>query len=382
MRLTMISRDLLKKLTSEQEGPLVSLYMQLGGEGGGGEVRRLNILLDDAEKKLADVGLSPKGCAQFLASARAYAEELPSHSGNGQTLALFLSPASFYTFTLPVGVPDCMQIGPHFCIAPLLPYLHKNGDCHILAVSKKHARLLHVTGQGIHEVEVEGMPHSFNEAFQGLEHQDKELQFHGGGPGSAGGSVFHGQGGANDLAKDELEEYLHKIAKAVDHTLQGQHALLVFAGIDEEFGMLRKYLSYPHLADQPLKGNPDVMSGEEMAEKAMEMMQPLWNKEREVALEVYGPLAGTGRTSSDIQAILDLSHHGKVEGLLVREGAMLWGEVKPESGIAEVHPAQEAGDSELVSLAAVHTLQHKGWVYALPAREMPEQAEMVAILRY
>ena len=82
--------------------------------------------------------------------------------------------------------------------------------------------------------------------------KDKELQSHAGGGGGGGHAMFHGQGGASDMNKEELEQYLHKIAKAVDHTLQGQHAPLLFVGIEEEFGMLRKHLSYAQLADQPL----------------------------------------------------------------------------------------------------------------------------------
>ena len=384
MRLEMLSQDLFKKLTSEQEGPLVSIYLPITSDGQANENgKRLGITLGEAETRLSDLGLSPKGCAQFLAPARAYAEKQWSVPHGGRTLAMFLSPSSFYSFMLPVDAPECMQIGPHFCVAPLLPFLRKNAECYVLAVSKKHARLLHMTGEGIQEVQVDGLPHNFEDAFDGkLEHQDKEMQFHGGGPGSSGGTQFHGQGGAKDLNKEELEEYLHKIAKAVDHVLQNEHAPLMFAGIEEEFGMFRKHSSYPHLQAQFIHGNPDSTQTEELYEKTVAYLKPLWDKERSVALEVYGPLSGTGRTSTDIQAILDLSHHGKVDGLLVAEGAMKWGRINPDNGIAEPHDRQEAGDTELIGLAAIHTMQHKGWVRAIPQDKMPEKAIIAAVLRY
>ncbi len=306
--------------------------------------------------------------------------DLPS--SQGKTLVLFLSPSSFYAFSIEAEVSDCLQIGAHFCIAPLLPFLHKHSECYILAVSKKHARLLHLHSDGLAEIDAEGLPHSFDEEFANLEHQDKELQSHAGGGGGGGHAMFHGQGGASDMNKEELEQYLHKIAKAVDHTLQGQHAPLLFIGIEEEFGMLRKHLSYAQLADQPLPGNPDVLSGEDIANRAVAALNPLWKKEREVALEVYGPLSGTGRTSVDTQAILDLSYHGKVDGLLLSEGLVLWGKVHADSGIAELHDRQEQGDIELSGMAAIHTLQHKGWVRVLSPEQMPEGAKMAAVLRY
>lgn len=383
MRLEMLSAEDFKKLTSEQEGPLVSLYLPITAEGQANENRkRLTVTLSDAETKLGEFGLSPKGCAQFLAPARAYAEQEWQTPRGGRSMALFLSPSSFYAYTLPSDVPECMQIGAHFCVAPLLPLLRKNAECYLLAVSKKHARLLHVDSERVNEVEVDGLPKNFDEAFDNrLEFQDKEVHTHGGGPG-ASAAQFHGQGGAKDLSKEELEEYLHKIAKATDHVLKDQKAPLFFAGIEEEFGMFRKYASYPHLQERRIDGNPDTLQTEELYERVVELMSPVWAKEREVALEVYGPLAGTGRTSTDVQAILDLSYHGKVEGLLVAEGAMQWGKMHPDSGVAEFHDRREPGDNELLGLAAIHTMQHKGWVRALPAEKMPEKADIAAVLRY
>jgi hypothetical protein len=380
MLLSMLSHQHFQKLTTEQEGPLVSLYVPFTNGGQANENgKRLELMLSEAEVRLAALGLSAKGCTQFLAPARAYAEERVGSPQEGKTLALLLSPSEFHAYTLPAEVPQCLQVNAHFCVAPLLPYLHKHADCYVLAVSKKRARLLHVDGAALHEVQVDGMPGSFDEAFEGLEHQDKELQSHSGG---AGGPMFHGQGGAHDLAKEELEEFLHKIAKAVDHTLSNQKAPLFFSGIEEELGMFRKYSSYPQLQAQSVAGKPDVMSAEEIVGKAVELMRPLWKKEREVALEVYGPLAGTGRTSVDPQAVLDLSYHGKVDGLLVAEGAMLWGKINPDSGIAEIHESAETGDIDLVGLAAVHTLQHRGWVRAIEPEAMPEGSMMAAVLRY
>jgi hypothetical protein len=383
MRLDMLSPDALKELTSEQEGPLVSLYIPLSAEGNANEnPKRLELALADAEVRLGTMGLSPKGCAQFLAPARAYAEKHLSIPHGGKTLALLLSPSKFHAFMLPDEVAQSMQVGPHFCVAPLLPYLRKNADCHVLAVSKNHARLLHMNSEGIHEVEVDGMPGSFAKATEGDDFQDKEMQFHGGGPGGGGGTQFHGQGGASDMAKEELEDYLHKIAKGVDHALKDEKAPLFFAGIEEEFGMFRKHSKYPHLQQHFIHGNPDTLKTEDLYDKAVDLMRPLWDKEREVALEVYGPLSGTGRTSTDTQAILDLSYHGKVDGLLVAEGAMQWGRINPDSGIAELHDSLEAGDSDLIGLAAIHTLQHRGWVRVLAPTQMPEGAAMAAILRY
>lgn len=375
----MLSQTALLQLIAEDEGPLVSLYLPLDANGSANEqLKRLELALNEAEVRLATFGLSPKGSAQFLAAARAFAQEHFTLPQQESTLALLLSPSRFFTFVLPAGIPFILQVGSHFCIAPLLPALRKNAECYVLAVSKKHARLLHLHAEGVHEVEVPGMPHSFEDAMGNLEHQDKEVQSHSGGS----GAMFHGQGGPKDLAKEGLDAYMHKIAKAVDHVLSGQKAPLFFVGIEEEFGMFKKYSSYPQMQQQVIPGRPDAMQTEELMEKAAEAMQPLWEKEKDVALEVYGPLAGTGRTSTDLQAILDLSYHGKVDGLLVAEGAMQWGSIRPDSGIVELHAKQEADDGDVIGLAAIHTLRHKGWVRAIPQEKMPEKAVLAAVLRY
>jgi hypothetical protein len=59
-----------------------------------------------------------------------------------------------------------------------------------------------------------------------------------------------------------------------------------------------------------------------------------------------------------------------------------WGHYHFEENALEVHDRFESGDQDLLNVAAVETILRKGMVYMLPAKEMPEGAQIGAILRF
>lgn len=228
----------------------------------------------------------------------------------------------------------------------------------ILAVSKNKAQLYEVTGDRILPRGVDGMPISMSDAWNGLERQEKSLQFHSGGA-SGSNAVFHGQGGAKDVEEQEEDRYMHALAKSVHPVLHGQHAPLVFAGVTEEYGMFKKFDKSGSLLDDYIRGNPDQIIMEDLKAKADPIVHEHLQKENEALIEQYGNLLGTGRTSHEAAAIIEAAKNGKVDVLLVSEGS-------------ETHAAQ----------AMTHTMRHRGRVVMVEAGKLPEGAVVAAILRF
>jgi len=365
----LISQETFHTLAGEAETPLVTVVLPFHNEGSQANenARRLHAALAGLEQQLAAFGLSPKGCGQFLAPARAYADEQLGKPKGDETLVLFLSPSMFKAFVLPGSLPEMAVVGRHFAVAPLLPRLHKHASCFLLPLSKKHVHLLLLSEEGMKEVAVDGMPKNYTLFSAGNEPRQESSQ---------------SKAGPQDTSKLDLQAYIRKVTKHVDDALKGRHEPLIFVGIDEEWGMFRQAIGYSHVIDSSIGKNPETISAEELEAGAVEMLAPLWDKEKAVVLESYGSLAGTGRTSVDLQAILDLAANGKVDTLLVAEGVTQWGAVHVDSGVAALHERQENGDEELISLAAVHALRHKGWVQSFPLAQMPEGKMAAAILRY
>jgi hypothetical protein len=228
----------------------------------------------------------------------------------------------------------------------------------IIAVSKNHAQLFQVTSEGITPLAVEGMPANMSEAWAGMERHEQSIQSHSSGGGT---SMLHGQGGAKDVEEQEEDEYLRKIAKGVHSVVHTARLPLVFAGTVEEYGMFKKFDQSDMLLEDYIKGSAQQMPMEELKQKADEIVKSYQMKQAEALIEEYGNLLGTGRTSNDIDAIIASGELGKIDLLLVTDGA-------------------EKEDSKIQD-AMAHTVAHRGRVALVEAGKLPEGAVVAAILR-
>ncbi len=226
---------------------------------------------------------------------------------------------------------------------------------YLLTLSKNRACLLEVNGDTVHEKKIDGMPVDQADAWKGMEHQEKSLQFHSAGGGNA---MFHGQGGAKDESEVEMEGYVHKVAKSLHTMLHGRHVPLVFAGVSELHGVFKKFDTSGCLLDAYVKGNADEMDGKELRTHADPIVKEYLEGEHEKLLESYASIAGTGRTSDDIDQIRSSAEAGKVDTLFIAEG-------------------KEDDCKDVIS----HTLGHRGRVVPLEAGHMPQKKDVVAILR-
>lgn len=225
----------------------------------------------------------------------------------------------------------------------------------ILAVSKNHTQLFQVQNNQIAPYPVEGMPTSMADAWKGMERQEKSLQFHSTGGGTAG---FHGQGGASDAEEQEEDVYMHTIAKSLHKLLHESHAPLVFAGVEEEYGMFKKFDQSGALLDAYIRGSSEHAKMEDLKEKSDPIVHEHLMNESQRYIEEYGNLLGTGRTTTDQNALEEAAHAGKIDLLLVEEGS--------------------EGEAEHI---AIHTKEHRGRVATVKEGSIPEGAKIAAILR-
>lgn len=212
----------------------------------------------------------------------------------------------------------------------------------ILSVSKSHAQLFEVKGDDIRPIAVEGMPTSKADAWKGMEREDLRM----------GGSP-------KEVEEQEEDKYMHMIASSVQTLVHEAHLPLVFAGVEEEYGMFKKFDASKMLVDDYIQGSPDQLHMKELKEKADPIVKTHLMTMNEKHLDEYGNLQGTGRTSTDRDLIMESAKNGKVDLLLVEDGS--------EGDIQDV---------------ASHVWAHRGRVLLIEAAKMPEGAKMAAVLRY
>ncbi len=349
---------------------------------------RLKNLLGEAEKRLSNQGFGPRDVQKMLepASKLLPAAYFWQHQSDG--LAIFLSGNSTHIYRLPLSFEELVMVDDHFYIKPLLPMITGDGQFYILALSQNDIRLLNGTRYGVSEVDTGQLVGSLEEAIPFDGHQTS-LQIHS--SGAAGGMTgspsvtFHGQGGGSDeSAKNDLLRYFHLVEDGLAEFLQGDQVPLVLAGVEYLLPIYKEANTYPNMIDMVIKGNPDLLSTEELHKSAWEIIRPHFQVAQEEAVAFYQQLAGqkSKRAADTIENILPAAIQGRVETLFVAAGVQQWGVINPVTNEIEIHDQLQPGDEHLLDLAAVQTYLKGGKVYIMETEKMPGGKNAAAVLRY
>ena len=194
--------------------------------------------------------------------------------------------------------------------------------------------------------------------------------------------VFHGQGGRRDSAKKDLSAYLRRLEAPLRPFLQGATAPLILAGVEYELAIYRKLCSYPFLVADEIHGSPDHLSASQLHDLACPLALKYFDLFRCQAVQRFHRGAGSDLVSRDIERIVSASREGRIDTLLLVQGAQAWGAIAVASGEVEAHEDRDRGDEDLLNYAAVQTLLHGGSVYVVRPDQLPEETCAAAVLRY
>ncbi|MBI2267209.1 MAG: hypothetical protein HYU64_18945 [Armatimonadetes bacterium] len=381
-----LTRNDVEALIEKHTNLCVSLFMP--AHPGGVEAQQNNMIrfknmVRQAGENLATKGLRTREVNEFLAPAHKLLEDGPFWRRQEGGVAVFLSSHEFRHFCLPYHFEELVAVNDRFHIKPLLPLLSGDGQFFLLALSQHNMRLLQGTRANIGEVRIPGVPGSREEAVR-YDSPAKQVHFHARSKGRTGGQsvIFHGQGVGDEDLKEDLRTYCHQIDKGLHGRLKNEHAPLILAAVDYLHPIYREVNTYPYLVDQGLIGNPERLSPKELHEQAWEIIKPHFLEGRRLAIAQYKHFSGTGRSSMDVREIVPEAFRGRVEFLFIATGSQQWGTVDADKG--EIRFCEEGGPGcqDLLDLAAVQTLVHKGTVYAVEPEEMPVPTPLAAVFRY
>jgi hypothetical protein len=381
-----VQQDDWQELLRQRPGKHVSLFMPT--HRAGVEVQqdpvRLKNLLREAAQSLEAAGLEAREVAELLAPAEETQVDPLSWTPRSDGLAVFCGPGVSHCFALPFAPPEKVVIGDRFAVKPLTPLFLGGGRYYVLALSLHEVRLLEASRDEVRRVELRGVPTSFEDALGHLEY-DPSLKAHTTGPGGLGRGkgMFHGHGDADaERLKKDVLHYFQQVAKGLPDNLQDREAPIVLATVEEHFGLFREANHHLQLLDQWVQGSPDRSSDLELRDKAWEVVEPWFLRERDEALERFVELRGADRSTSVVEEVVASAHQGRVDTLLLAPDAERWGRFDPETGKVEPHAEHDQGTEDLLDLAAFHTLGHGGKVYPLAAEQIPDEALAAAVLRY
>ncbi len=373
----------LQSLLQQQAGPCVSIYMETHptGEIGQQDQVRLKNLLHSANEQLTDAGLRNVAARELLAKAKGLPTDPVFWNNRSHGLAIFLSPERFECYRLPQEFDEAAFVGPRFHIRPLLPLLVEAGNYFVLALSQNNVRLLSGSRDALETIDVPGLPENMEQALNYSE-ADRGAQVHSAMRGSLGkqAAVFHGQGGEPDSHKDDLVSFFRAVDRALAPVLRTENRPMLLAGVEYVLSIYRNVATYPHIVQQQLTGKWEHLSAAELHERAGALIKPSLGHARTTAVAKYGELAGTEKTSHDMQHIVPAAYTGQIETLFIDPQAAQWGRFDSQTSQVTLHQQKEPNDEDLLESAAAQTLLHGGTVYVADASltQMPA----AALLRY
>lgn len=389
--MSLLSVGEIKNLIEQPQGLCISIYLPV--EVAGPEMRqnpiRFKNLIREAENRLIELGVERTEAGKMLEPALSL-DEAEFWGQQDRGLALFVAGEFFHYYRLPIEVDELVVVSEQFHLKPLLQFLTGDGRFYILALSQQDLRLMEATRYNVKEVELENVPKSVDEAVNnddtGKLLQNRIATSRGGtsNPFQQPGS-FHGQGSPeNDHPKQYILQFFHQIDHGLQEKLRAEKAPLVLAGVEYLFPIYREANTYGNLVEEGITGNPELLKPEELHNRALEIVTPIFEKTLEAAIERYqeASAAGGATTSSDLKEIVSSAYFQRVETLFVAVGQQIWGRFDAENNSVEIEEEKQPGTQDLLDFAAIHTFLNGGEVYAVSPEKMPEGKLIAAIFRY
>jgi Bacterial archaeo-eukaryotic release factor family 3 len=325
---------------------------------------RIQNLIRGIERHLKDAGVNSEEEFTLVQPIRTLANAIEEEHDWSIGLTLYRSPDLFRYFWLRDTIKDFVAVSQTFQIRPLLSLVSKEQKFYVLALSQKHTRLVTYTYQSRQDLQLRRLAPQSLRTWMNTRVPDHVLDNR-----SAGGSSVGKMKGVlfgTNTDRERHEEYLKHVFKEIDkgvhHILLGHTAPLILAGVKEEVAVYRHVNSYPRLIEQAVLGSPDALEPTELHDRAMEIAREIPPPPLQKALDQLKEVFGTKLALSNIDEIVQRADEGRVADLLLGE----------ESGPR----------ADLLNLAALKTLQHRGQAFTVKKSMLPPETEAVAILRY
>ena len=271
------SKQKLAELKSFNEPFCLSIYAPFIAPNATTNPNKIELknLLREAEIALESVKLPHR----FIKAALAPAKELlknqefwPVYQAG---LALFMHPKFFRYYHLPDGqLPYQITLEQGFNLDPLLEIIRRDRVYYILALSHKNVKFYPGGYYNLKQLIIKGLPVNLKEALR-IDEYPNWTETHSVGPASrqAHSEALHGQYNESEVDKKELLEFFRLINKRLHQFLHTKSQPLVLAGVGYLIPIYKQANTYPYLADQYIKGNPEHIKMDELRVRASKIVK-------------------------------------------------------------------------------------------------------------
>ena len=360
----------IKALAAARSTVCASLYVPTSPLGQEAEHHRLalkNLGLEAVRQMEAD-GVDKRQIWPIGEQLEHLADDHDFWQMQARSLAVFVTPESIRTFRLPNHLEPLCQVADRFHLKPLLRAVTFPHEALVLALSTGHVRVVEVFADlPPQEVRVQGMPKDAMSAVgkATIGHRSPAGRIHG-----------------SEGEKVRLRQY----ARAVDHALRGllsgRETPLILAATRPIDDVFRSVCTYPHLVAQQITQSPDHVTDAQLAETARPLLDEIYADQMKAQLDLYATRKGQGRATTDLAQAARAATYGAIESLLVDIDEVIPGWVDETDGSIRFAEAHDPSSYGIVDEIATRTLAHGGRVLGVRKADLPDGAQLAAILRY
>lgn len=385
-----ISNKEFEALANVKGEKCVSIYIPTHRSGeavtNGKDVKNLKNHVQKVKNKLEEDGMTETAAQKYLEPIYNLIEDGSFWRHQLDGLAVFLSADHFSYHRLPMPVESYCFISNSFQLRQLIPFLNEDGIYFILAASLEDIKLYEATHFYIHELDIEGRVQKGMEEVLKYYDFEQALQNHSAGTSGGNNQIYHGQGAQKSDKKHLIEEYFRNVCEGLRKIVATDKSPIVLAGVDYLHPIFRQAANGLNIMEKGLKGNPEQMSLKDLHQRSWKCVKGYFDSEKERSKRAYNDLAGTGKTTYDMERIVPAAINGRIESLFVAKGTSeVWGKFHEATQAVDVHEGYNKGDDELISHSAVQTILNGGNAYIVDPGEMPDQTverNVMAVLRF
>ncbi len=140
--------------------------------------------------------------------------------------------------------------------------------------------------------------------------------------------------------------------------------------------------SYPHLAVEGLRGNPETTSDADLADAARLVLDDLYAADLAEVRSLLETRSAQGRAATDVGDVARAATFGAVDTALVDIDVVLPGFIDEETGVVTLDDEDDAVNYGVIDEIARRVLLAGGRVLAVRAEDVPGGGPVAAILRY
>lgn len=377
-------------LINKEEGTFISIYLPTFRSGV--DIRQNPVkfkqLLREAEASLYNMEWRKEEVETFLKPATELIPDIKFWQNQSDGLALFIDNDGITYFRIPFEFKESVIISNKIYIKPLLPLFSGNGQFNILALSKNEVRFLRCTRQNVVEIELEGAPSSMldMQVEDDYENPDTRTSLRLGSNDLIYNKATQSQNVEDEYEKNELTRYFRALDEALlnFHGGDGSNIPLVLAGVEYLIPLYREKSNYPNIIKDFIRGNPEILSSDELHKLAWEIVEPYFLKEQKTAEEKYAQYFGQRNNLflNKLGKIIPAAFNGQIEALFIDKDSDTWGRFDHEKNKLELVEDGSDGAEDLMEYVSVLTLSRGGKVFALDSEEVPNKETVAAVLRY